>query len=64
MLEGVPRRVWLSKGLFVAVGLAYAAVGPPLVGLDPAFVGSAFVAYGVVSFVGGRLVDRWGLSRR
>lgn len=61
---GLPRRDLLTKGLFVVAGLGYAAVGPPFVGLEPAFVGSALVAYGVVGFVGGRLLARWGVTDR
>ncbi|MDZ7701256.1 MAG: hypothetical protein U5J98_03865 [Halobacteriales archaeon] len=57
--DGLPRRELLTKGLFVVVGVGYAALGPPFVGLEPAFVGSALVAYGVVGFVGGRLIGRW-----
>lgn len=62
--DGLPRTALLSKGLFVVVGLAYVAFGPPLFGLAPTFVGSALVAYGVVSFLGGRLIARWGVLDR
>lgn len=58
------RRDLLTKGLFVVVGLGYALAGPPFFGLDPVFVGSAFAAYGVVSFVGKQLVARWELLGR
>lgn len=58
------RRDLVTKGLFVVVGLGYAVAGPPFVGLEPAFVGSALAAYGVVSFVGKQVIARWGLLGR
>ena len=58
------RRDLLTKGLIVVVGLGYALAGPPFFGLDPAFVGSALAAYGVVSFVGKRVIARWEILGR
>jgi hypothetical protein len=64
MSDDTLRRDVLMKGLFVVVGLAYVVAGPPLFGLEAQLVGSALVAYGVVSFVGKRLVARWGVLER
>lgn len=58
------RRDVVTKGLFVVVGVAYMLAGPPVFGLDPQLVGSALVAYGVVSFVGKRAIARWGVLDR
>lgn len=55
------RRDLVGKGLFVVVGVLYGLLGPPLFDLEPLFVGSAMVAYGVISFVGKRLIARWGV---
>jgi hypothetical protein len=58
------RRDLVTKGLFVVVGLGYVVAGPEFVGLEPAFVGSALAAYGVVSFVGKQVIARWELLGR
>lgn len=58
------RRDLVGKGLFVVVGVVYALFGPPLFELDPAFVGSALAAYGLVSFIGKRVIARWGVLER
>lgn len=58
------RRDLMGKGLFVVVGVAYSRFGPPLFDLEPAFVGSALAAYGLISFIGKRVIARWGILER
>lgn len=59
---GWPRPA-VRKGLFVVIGVAYVAAGPTVFGFGPWFVGGALVAYGVVGYLGGRVVYRWLESR-
>ncbi len=58
------RRDLVGKGLFVVVGVFYGVLGPPLFDLEPTVVGSALAAYGLVSFIGKRVIARWGVLER
>jgi len=58
------RRDLIGKGFLVIVGLTFMVFGRPVFDLQPAIVGGTFVAYGLVTFLGNRLVAQFGGLRR